>query len=168
MKTIVLGLLIIGFTTQMYSQTNNTSILKNFEYLEKVKDKSSPVIIKKMENIAAEYDIQKADIFNPKRKGTYDVTFEETNGKIMATYNKKGKLIKTIEVYNNLKLPLQVSKSISKEYPGWAFTENTHEILYNKGKVKKLYRIQIKNNNSIKELKFELKSGAEANYVAVN
>ncbi|MCK0179289.1 hypothetical protein MWU50_08315 [Flavobacteriaceae bacterium S0862] len=168
MKTIVLGLLIIGFTTQIHSQTNNLSIFKNIKYLEKVKNEGSPVIIKKMENIAAEYDIQKADVFNPKRKGTYDVTFEETSGKIVATYNKKGKLIKTIEVYNNLKLPLQVSKSISKEYPGWIFTGNTHEVLYNKGKVKKLYRIQIKNNNSKKELKFELKSGAEANYAAVN
>lgn len=168
MKSILFGLLFLGLSIQIHSQANDNAIVKNTKYLETVNLINSPVIVKKMENIVANYDITKADIYKSKNKGTYDVTFKETKGKITATYSKSGELIKTIEEYTNLKLPLQVSKSISKTYPGWIFTGNSHHIEYNKGKLKKLYRIKIKKGASSKELKFELQKGVEANYVAVN
>lgn len=168
MKSLLFGLLFLGLTTQAYSQSNNNIIVKNLRYLDKVNSKNSPVIVKKLENIVANYDIKKADIYRSKSKNTYDVTFEETNGIIKATYNKNGKLINTIEEFKDLKLPLQVSKSIMDTYPGWAFIGNTHQIEYINGKVKKVYLIRIKKNASNKELKFELKNGVEADYVAVN
>jgi len=174
MKTLLLSLLVFGLTIQMNSQSTNpksetkSSILKNLKYLEHVNTKDSPVIVIKLENIAAQYNIKKAVIYRPNSDATYDVVFEETNGKIVATYNKFGEIIYSIEEYKNLKLPLQVSVSISKDYPGWSFDSNTHRIIYDNGNTKKMYTIIIKNNSKTKHLKFELDNSPEANYLAVN
>jgi len=174
MKSLFLSFLAFGLSSILYAQnpdsktTNDTGIVQNLPYLQQVKVNDSPVIVMKLEHIAAQYNIKEAPIYKEKSQVTYDVIFEESNGKIIATYNKSGEIVSSIEEYKNLKLPLQVSATISKTYPGWSFISNIHKIVYTKNKAKKMYTIQIKNNNLTKELKFELEDSPNANYLAVN
>jgi len=173
MKSLLLSLIAFGLSSALYAQNPETKsakseILRNLAYLEQVNVNESPVIVMKLENIAAQYNIKDAPIYKSKRATTYDVIFEESNGKIIATYNKTGELVSSIEEYKNLKLPLQVSTAISKKYPGWSFIANAHKIIYNKNMAKKMYTVKIKNNNQTKLLKFELDNTPEANYLAVN
>jgi hypothetical protein len=174
MKSLLLGLLIFGITNQMHSQNppskseTKSSILQNIKYLEHVNAKDNPIIVMKLENVAAQYNITESSIYKQKSNTTYEVVFEESNGKIVATYNKSGEIIKSVEEYNNLKLPIQVSVAISKKYPGWSFASNTHRIIYKNGSIKKMYDVIIKNNSTTKELKFELDNSPESNYLAVN
>jgi len=173
MKTLVLSLLAFGLCSISYAQKSDTETLKseilsNLSYLQKVNVDDSPVIVMKLEHIAANYDIKESSIYKSKSAATYDVVFEESNGKIIATYHKSGKLIRSIEEYKNLKLPLQVSTSISKKYPGWSFIGNIHKITYSKNKASKMYTVQIKNKKQTKLLKFELDKTTKTNYLAVN
>ncbi len=173
MKSLLLCLIAFGLTSTLYAQnpeskTSKSEILQNLAYLEQVNVNDSPVIVMKLENIAAQYNIKDALIYKSKSATTYDVVFEESNGKIIATYNRNGEIVSSIEEYKDLKLPLQVSTSISKKYPGWSFISNIHEIIYSKDKAKKMYTIHIKNKMQTKVLRYELTGSPIANYLAVN
>jgi len=174
MKSLLLILLIFGITLPVNSQSEssksetNATIVQNLKYLNKVKSENNPVIITKLENLAAHYDIKASDVYNSKSNVTYDVVFEETNAKILVTYNKEGEIVNSLEEYKNLRLPMQVSSAISKNYPGWSFASNEHQVIYNNGELKKSYTVKIKNNSASKVLKFESDNSNQSNYIAVN
>ncbi len=174
MKSLLLVLLISGITFQANSQVENPKtnansvIMQNLKYLDKVKDENSPIIISKLENIAAQYNIMESSVYKPNSDITYDVVFEEANAKIVITYNKSGEIVNSIEEYKDLRLPLQVSSTISKNYPGWSFASNQHKIIYTNGDLKKTYTVKIENDSNTKVLKFESDNSSQSNYIAVN
>ena len=70
-------------------------------------------------------------------------------GKIVAAYDNTGKIIRTIEKYNNVRLPLEVMQAIAKRFPNWAIIEDVYFIKYqhDQDSVTKEYKVKIQNND---------------------
>lgn len=152
-------------TTDVVFKSGNSIYLKN------VKSKNTAIKIKKLQNIVASYNIEDAAIYDSKRKSaTYDVVFEESNCKIVATYNNEGIIINTTEQFKNMRLPNKLISEISKEYPSWSFTNNTQLVDYTTSDgATKIYMVQIKKDRKRKTLKFKMTdTETSSDYVAVN
>ncbi|NNL16691.1 MAG: nicotinate-nucleotide adenylyltransferase [Flavobacteriaceae bacterium] len=165
MKKLVLGLLFFGLTTQIYSQTielSEVDVSLNYQYLDAINADEAAVPVKVLIDQAVNYNPNKNDLFDDEFD-SYRVSFHIPEGKIVAAYDKDGKIIKTIEKYKNVRLPLIVLESVAEKYPQWAVVEDVYEVNYhcNKGVVKKQYKIKLKNEDKI----VTIKTDAEGNFI---
>jgi hypothetical protein len=165
MKKSILGLLIFGLTTLIYSQTielkeieiSNTSNYSNATNIE-----LAPLPVQKLEREVIEFIVEDSD--SDKNDDTsYSVSFYSPEGKIIADYDNTGNIVKTIEKYKNVRLPLVVLQSIAKRFPNWAVIEDTYLIQYHyqKGITKKLYKITIENV----DLTMNIKTDDKGNFI---
>ena len=165
MKSCLLGLLFLGFTTLAQSQNDlaivtpslNSSAVNskaktlNSNYLKSSAKIYSAKRAKKLQKIAASYDIKKQDVYSPNRVGTYTVNFDETSNHIKAIYNNEGTLISAEETYNNIRLPYQISRRLTKDNPGWSFSKVQCKMNYTKGSDNTvIYHITMNNGNRSK------------------
>lgn len=148
MKTLLIALFI-------FSITNLSAQNKN--YLKSVTTKTNATQIVQLQNKAAKFNIKTLEAYEKNAKTTYTVTFKNPNGKIIATYNNKGVIVKTIEEYVNVKSSKQVVVEVLKSYPKSMIVGNIYKILYsNKEKSKKLLEIIIKKENKVETVFFDL------------
>ena len=71
--------------------------------------------------------------------------------------NSKGEILNSVEVYSDMRLPLSLINLILNENKEWYITNNTQIIKYNHNKDSyKLYKVEIKNKNEHKQLKFKI------------
>lgn len=83
----------------------------------------------------------------------YLVLFEGEDASLAATYNEKGKLLRVVEKYQNVKLPRKVIFSVYKEYPDWAIVQDKFLYTQKDGDVlKKQYNLKIKKGNETKKI----------------
>ena len=165
MKKIILGLLIFGLTTQFYAQVVDEGMLPevevramNYKYLNSVDNTSAPVPVKLLEREVANYNIMESDLYSD-QYDTYEVSFYIPEGRIVAVYDDKGKLIRTIEKFQNIKVPKEVSKSVAKRFPGFSISEDTYKVSYHrdKGVVKQEFKLTLKNGDQLLKVKTDLK-----------
>ena len=172
MKTYLIAFLIIGFTftTSAQKKSENLSMTTtNANYLSKVFAKNNAIKVNKLQNLASQYDIAKSDIYKPNSNDTYDVIFEESNCKIVATYNKNSEIIKSDETFNKIRLPNKLAIKIAKEYPGWKVENKSYHITYSKEEaVTKTFSVTVGNKSNKKKLKFNLVEKPEMSFVVVN
>ncbi|CAM1352229.1 hypothetical protein [Tenacibaculum insulae] len=170
MKKLAFGFLFLGLTTLMYSQGKSevqnivleTVTIKplNISYLRKVQDKDTPSLVKNLEGEAARYDITESPMFE-KEFEAYEVVFKTkkkngTSGIITATYDSKGKIIKSIEKYKNILLPKTVRNVILRKYPGWTIYKDVYLVSYKTDKTaKRIFRVQIRKEGKRKNLKLD-------------
>ena len=174
MKNLVIGLFVIGLTTLGFSQEKNGQVdevqLKdvvishdntnevlltniNYTYLDKVQDKTTSEHVKSLESVASRFNVMDSPKFDG-RDDSFKTIFRGTKGYIIATYDSNGKILSTQERYRDIKLPKNMVRSVLKEYPNSDFLKMVHTVSYKDNKeVKKVYRIQIMNANSKKNLK---------------
>lgn len=174
MKKVLIGLLFLGLTSLAYAQDKPANADKdadveevklsgvtvknmNSNYLNKVQDPTTPERVVQLENTAARYDLTTSDIYDGNHEA-YEVIFEQTNGKIIATYNKDGQILTSFEKFTDLTLPAPVRNSLYKEYPGWTVHKDAYLVSYYEGTdtVKKLYRIQLRKENQKLNLKCDV------------
>lgn len=155
MKKIVLSCFAIALAFQMNSQTielPETLISVNYDYLETIDSNNIiPHRVKKLQNEALNYkNVELAKLYDDEYE-TYSVSFYVPEGRIIAAYDKNGKIIKTIEKYDNVRLPLVVLQSISKRFPNWSVVEDVYYINYHseKDSLKHEYKIKLKNEDEI-------------------
>ncbi|MDG1731083.1 MAG: nicotinate-nucleotide adenylyltransferase [Algibacter sp.] len=152
MKKIVLGLLIFGLTIQVNAQTvelNETLISVNYKYLDAVDVDNIPERVKKLEEEVLNYkNVEQSKLYDDKHD-TYSVSFYVPEGKIVAAYDINGKIIRTIEKYNNVRLPLVVMQAVSKRFPNWGIVEDIYYIRYHidRDSLKQEYKIKLKNED---------------------
>ena len=175
MKTLVIGLLFLGLTFTGHAQKKNktkdvkTNVIQldnvtitplNLSYLKNVQDKNTPELARILENKAARYNVTEAPLFDG-RFEAYEVIFnnvsgENAKGKIIATYDSNGKVIKSIEKYTDIALPMPILQSIKKQYPNWVIKKDIYLVTYYQNKeAKKTFKIQIKNGNNKKNLRYD-------------
>jgi hypothetical protein len=81
------------------------------------------------------------------------VLMQVKNGSLAATYDDKGKLIRVVENFKNVKLPSQVIYSVYRTYPGWTIVNDKFLYTQEKGDVtKKQYNIKIKKDKDVVKL----------------
>jgi hypothetical protein len=78
---------------------------------------------------------------------------ETKNGSLSATYNDKGKLIRVVERYQNVRLPNEVIYSVYKTYPDWTIVNDKYLYTQEEGDIlKKQYNLKIKKGKQILKL----------------
>lgn len=150
MKKIILGLFIFGLTTQINAQTTElpeTLISVNYKYMDAIADEDMPTHIQKLKNEVLNYNHKELSKLYDNEDEIYNVSFNIPEGKIVVAYDKKGKIIKTFEKYNNVRLPLVVMQAISQRFPNWQIVEDVYLIKYHneKDSLLKQYKVKIKN-----------------------
>lgn len=171
MKTLIISLLTIGLFNLGTAQTNgNLEAIKlenvtikplNISYIKKVQDSETPPFAKALEDKAARYDITESPIFDREFEA-YEVVFETVkengaDGMIMATYDKEGKILNSIERYENVSLPKTIRDVCYKQYPNYRIHKDFYLVSYNydKEKANKIYKVQMRNGKSKKNLKID-------------
>lgn len=153
MKTIVFIICLFGLTVLSNAQTialQETVIELNNTYLNAVNADNAAECVKILEEKVVNYNRELTPLYN-EVYDTYKVSFYIPEGKIIAEYDTDGKIIRTIEKYNDVRLPLIVMQAIAKRFPNWGIISDAYHINYHceKDTVKQEYKIKIKNENEI-------------------
>lgn len=162
MKKIVISCFAIGLAFQLNAQTielAETLISVNYDYLETVDSEKLPNRVKKLQDEVLSYkNVELSKLYDDEYE-TYKVSFYVPEGRIVAAYDKNGKIIKTIEKYDNVRLPLVVLQSISKRFPNWSVIEDVYYINYHseKDSLKHEYKIKLQNQDEIITVKTDEK-----------
>ena len=158
MKKLMLGLLALGFTTQfIIAQEIELAEVRldvNFEYLDAILSQDVAEPVRNLEKEVAYYDLKASSLYKDPHDsyqnvyGTYRVTFAIPEGTILATYNKDGKVTRTIERFKNIELPRSVIDAVAEQYPDWNIAEDAYKVDY-----------YGKSGTAIKEYKLKLRNG---------
>lgn len=83
----------------------------------------------------------------------YLVIMEVSNGSLTATYDEKGKLVRVVENFKNVKLPSEVIYSIYRTYPGYSIVNDRFLYTQEEGDIiNKQYNVKIKKDKEVVHL----------------
>ena len=159
MKKLMLGLLVFGLTTQcMLTQTIELSEVRvdaNYKYLDAIDSEDVDISVKTLEKEVAFYNLKGSEA--PNVYDLYPVTFVIPQGKIVAFYDKDGKINRTIERFKNIELPISVIEAVAEQYPEWTIADDAYKVDYygKTGRAEKQYRVKLENEKKRKILKFD-------------
>lgn len=166
MKKLFLGLFLIGLTTQLNSQVIELPEVLispvNYKYLYTVDTEDIDKSVAQLEREVAEFDVTKADYYNDEYDG-YNVSFYIPEGYIAAAYDKEGELLRTIERFKNVKLPMAVSTAINERFPKWTVEKDVYKVTYSskKSSAKKVYKLKLTNG----EKTINVKTDEDGNFL---
>ncbi|MBE9490208.1 MAG: nicotinate-nucleotide adenylyltransferase [Bacteroidetes bacterium] len=154
MKKVIVGLFILGLTTQLFAQNTNIEELPtvvlhnvNYKYLSDVNINNEAQIVEFLQNEVASFNLKNTDVYDDE-ESKYEIYFMIPDGYILANYNNEGKITSTLERFNNSKLPPTVLRSVTDNYPGWSISKNTYSVTYNHGKgAAKSYKLILENGD---------------------
>lgn len=152
MKKLIIGLLVFGLTTQfMLSQIielPEINVSVNYKYLDATDSEEVAVPVQLLREKVAFYNLKESELYNDEYD-TYAVSFYIPEGKIVAAYNKDGRIIRTIERFKDVKLPKSVLMSVAKRFPNWTITKDVYKVNYHnkKGVTKNDYKIKLENGD---------------------
>ncbi len=126
----------------------------NFNYLTNIKANEASFIVAQLQRLVANFDIKTSSVYDNSEAATYNVVFKNNQGEIVATYNNEGKILSTVEKYEDVVIPVNLRIAISKQFPGWAFQSNIYLISYTENNgISKKYKIKINKGKHKKTLK---------------
>lgn len=156
MRNLIFGLLIFGATSPLFAQITKlpevviTAV--NYKYLNAVDSEDLALDVKLLQEKVAMYDIKNSDLYSDEYD-MYNVDFFIPDGKILAAYDKDGKILRTIEKFNNIKLPKIILESIYNRFPGWTIAKNVYSVTYNENNNKKIFKVTLENGDQRMRLK---------------
>lgn len=161
MKKLLLGLFIFGLTTQVNAQTIELAEVElsvNYQYLNATNSEEIAVPVKRLVNEVLNFNEDNIDVYIDDN-GEYSVSFYIPEGQIIAAFNNDGKILRTFEKYENIRLPLEVLQNIAINFPNWAIAGNTYLVTFHceKGVTKKLYKIKLQNVDKVLNIKTDEK-----------
>ena len=162
MKKLIISLLLVGFVTQQYAQNLQVEQLNevfivatNYKYLDKTSAEDVAVPVKELQRRAAIYNVKDLDIYQDDYD-YYEVSFVLPEGKILASYDKEGKILRTAEKFKEVDLPIPILKSIAKRFPNWSVTKNIYRVFYHETDgVKMKYKLTLENGDQRMKIKMD-------------
>lgn len=162
MKKLIISLFLVGFVTQQYAQNLQTEQLNevfivatNYKYLDDISAEDVAIPVKELQRRAATYNVKNLDIYQDDYD-YYEVSFVIPDGKILASYDKDGKILRTAEKYKKVNLPTPVLKSIAKRFPNWSITKNIYRVFYHETDgVKMKYKLTLENGDQRMKIKVD-------------
>lgn len=160
MRAIIVGLL-IGLTSLCFAQNEDIKLLseveihaRNYNYLKSVKSNDKGSLVNSLEQKVANFDVKSLNLDKDKYE-TYKVLFFIPNGKISAVYDNDSQVMRTVEKFSDVPLPIPVVKSVLKKYPGCSISGDDYFVWYriNSGAIKR-YKITL----IINEKKLKIKT----------
>jgi len=165
MKKVIFGLLFLGLTTQAYSQIVKTEELSevavyatNYKYLSDINtQEEASVPVEMLRRKVASFNVDDSGFYQDEYD-LYKVDFFIPEGKILAAYDKDGKLIRTAEKFTDVNLPIAVKKAVLARFPEWTITKDIYIVHYidTKGASKK-YKLKLENGNETLRVKTDEK-----------
>jgi hypothetical protein len=154
MKKLILGFLALGLTTQMYAQvvaeellTEVIVVATNYKYLNDVSRNVESVPVQLLQDKVATYDLKNSELYQDDYD-TYEISFFIPEGRILAAYDKDGNIIRTIEKFQDITLPKEVSKAVANRFPGWKISKDVYLVHYNEQSgTSKKYKITLTNGD---------------------
>ena len=111
MKKFIVGLLVLGLTSQVFAQVTEVEQLSevvvtavNYKYLNAVDNSEAAIPVQMLERKVAAFNVQEQDYYIDDYD-YYTVSFFIPDGKIVAVYDADGKVMRTIEKFEDIKLP---------------------------------------------------------------
>ena len=136
MKKLLLVLLAIGLSTQFFAQVINDGMLPevevratNYKYLNSIDNSEAAVSVQLLEDMVAKFDVRNSEFYED-GNDFYKVYFYIPDGKIVAAYDKDGKILYTIEKFDNVALPNNVASSVAERFPGWKIAKDVYKVNY--------------------------------------
>ncbi len=166
MKTLLKLLIYFAFLGNLNSQTvalPETLISVNTNYFKSTNIENACNNVKQLEQALLNFKHSNIEKLYETKNDIYRVSFETSEGKIIAWFNKQGKIIRTYEKYNNVRLPEPIIQAVINNYPNYNIIEDIYVLRYHSeaAKVKEEYKIKIKNQEEI----ITVKMNAEGNFI---
>ena len=162
MKKFIIGLFVIGLTSQVFAQIPKVEQLSevvvtavNYKYLNAIDSKEVAIPVKMLERKAAAYNVQDADFYSDDYE-FYTVSFFIPEGKIVAAYNPEGQIIRTFERFENIKLPTAVRDAVAERFPNWTIVKDVYRVTYNQDDgANKTYKLKLENGDKTMRVKID-------------
>ncbi|NNL03135.1 MAG: nicotinate-nucleotide adenylyltransferase, partial [Eudoraea sp.] len=101
----------------------------------------------------AAYDVTTKDYYQDDYD-YYTVEFYIPDGKIVAAYDTNGKILRTIEKFDDIKLPTAVSEALLARFPNWTIAKDVYRVTYTDKKgAKKVYKLKLENGEKTMKVK---------------
>lgn len=158
MKRRLLMLAILsGVATSVYSQNTLPEIIVRavrYKYLSAVTKEEVSQPVKMLQRKAAEYNVKSTDYYE-EDNDVYFVSFYIPEGQILASYDKEGKLVSTVEKYKDIELPKNISMAVGKRYPNWSINKDVYFVNYHQTdtEVNKYYKLTLRNGDKRLQVK---------------
>ena len=160
MKKFIVGLFVLGLTSQVFSQITEVEQLSevvvtavNYKYLNAVDNTEAAIPVQMLERKAAAFNVQEQDYYMDDFD-YYTVSFFIPEGKIVAVYDADGKIMRTIEKFENIKLPKAVNTALAERFPNWELVSDTYRVTYSETKgANKTYKLKLKNGDKTMRVK---------------
>lgn len=161
MKRILIGLFIFGLTIQTYAQITELPEIEivavNYKYLDAAGDEDVAEPVKLLQREAAAFDLKNSEYYQDEYD-TYFISFFIPEGKILASYDRDGKLLRTAEKFKNIALPRAVTETIAERFPNWTIAEDVYLVNYHEAKgASKRYKILLENGDKRMRVKTDEK-----------
>lgn len=161
----MLGLFFLGLTAPSFAQIIKTEELSevvvyatNYKYLHSLaSEEPAPVPVQMLERKVAAFDVKDSEYYQDDYD-LYHIDFYIPEGKILAAYDKDGKIVRTAERFKNVALPKSVRSAITDRYPGWIITKDIYLVHYHEDKgVSKKYKVKLENGDKVVRVKVDEK-----------
>ena len=162
MKKLVFTILIIGIIFPSAAQIVRTEQLSevtvyatNYKYLNSVgSEEPAAIPVTLLERKVAAFDLTDSDFYNDEYD-LYRISFYIPEGKILAAYDSNGKILRTVERYENVALPISVRDAVAERFPGWIVSKDIYAVTFHQEKgVSKTYKLVLVNGD--KKLRVKL------------
>lgn len=166
MKKITLTFLaLIGLSGLATAQVLLPEVLitaVRYKYLNAVGYAADAQPVKLLQSKAATYDIKSSEYYSDEYDNYY-VSFYIPKGQVLAAYDKDGRLLRTAEKYQDVKLPAEVRDAVIARFPQWAITRDVYLVNYytDKGDASRRYKLLLENGD--KRIRVELNEKGEFN-----
>ena len=168
MKKLLIILFVFGITGHVFAQdpveklSEVIIVAKNYKYLNKIDNSEAAIPVKMLERKVASYDIKSSEYYDDEHD-YYTISFFIPDGKIVAVYDKDGKILQTIEKFKNVALPKTVATAIAKRFPNWTVAKDVYLLNFSDktGNAKKRYKITLENGNK----RLKVKTDADGNFL---
>lgn len=126
-----------------------------YKYLNAVSPEEAAQPVNMLEQYAAAYNVKDATFYEDEFDN-YFVSFIIPDGKILAAYDKDGTLLRTVERYKNVAIPLKITQAVAKRFPNWSVSQDVYLVNYQErgGHIsKKVYKLLLENGDMRMKIK---------------
>lgn len=170
MKNLIIAFFIVGTANFTIAQQNlamiatsdhnvhttRSSKIQNERYLNSRNDVAPTLAlsIRRLQDVAADYNITENRIYSTNENITYTVVFESDANYIKAIYNHDGTILESEEYYEDVRIPYSLGSEIAKAYPGWSFNNSDCTINYAKNEATRFtYSFVLKKGDKSKRIR---------------
>lgn len=163
MKKALLILLCLGLSAPAMAQIVKTEQLSevtvyatNYKYLNNVDSgEVASIPVSMLEKKVAAFNLKDSDFYSDDYD-YYQIQFYIPEGKILAAYDKDGNILRTVERFDDITLPVSVRDAVADRFPGWTITKDVYLVNYHQKKgANKTYKLKLENGDETLRVKID-------------